>query len=123
MLAQIKLYGTIALALALIGMGFWFKGVLAQRTALKLQVGQLQSAIAERDSTINQFKKLVAENNKIIDQMGEQAKALAESRDAAQERVNQLTRDYQALSVQHQAPLPTGCEEAVREAGKRAGAK
>ena len=57
MLAQIKLYGTIALALALIGMGFWFKGVLAERTALKLQVTSLQSSIVTRDATISQLNK------------------------------------------------------------------
>ena len=123
MLAQIKLYGTIALALALIGMGFWFKGVLAQRTALKLQVTSLQSSIVTRDVTISQLNRGVQETNAILDKMAQEKKDTDSRASALQDRLNRLTADYQALSVQHQAPLPTGCEEAVREAARRAGAK
>ena len=123
MLAQIKLYVFIALALALIGMGFWFKGVLAERAALKLQVTSLQSSIVTRDATISQLNRGIQETNATLDKMAQEKKDTDSRASALQDRLNRLTVDYQALNVQHQAPLPDQCEAAVREAARRAGAK
>ena len=123
MLTQVKLYAAIIGVLAVLGGGWYIRGVFAERDKLRLQNAELNDGISLRDNVIAQLKKTTAENNKIIENMGKEAKALTDSRDAAQARVDQLSRDYQALSVQHQAPLPNGCEEAVRETARRAGAK
>ncbi len=123
MLTQVKLYAAIIGVLAVLGGGWYIRGVFAERDKLRLQNAELNDGIALRDNVIAQLKKTTAENNKIIENMGKEAKALADSRDAAQARVDQLSRDYQALREQHQAPLPNGCEEAVRETARRAGAK
>lgn len=122
-MTQIKLYLYAALAIGLVSSGFWFKSVLADRKELRALVSQLQSGVAQRDEVIGTLKQNVASTNATLDRLASTKAELERAMSDAQTKIQALQSAHQMQEVEHQKPLPNTCEEAVREAARRAGAK
>lgn len=128
-MASIKMYVYGAIAVALIGLGVYVRGVFADRASLRVQVATLNQSLAQetvdiagRDAVIVKMKSIADANNATISSLEAETTAMVAARNDAQKRLEASQEAYARLQQAHQTPLPAGCEAAVRTTAARMGA-
>ena len=121
----IKGYVTIAAAVFFFGAGWAVNGWRLGKKVVGLEgmITQYEQTLKGWQATVSNLQTQIAENNKTIDMLHSASQTLGDNLAKANERIKQLLAQHAEDEANHQQPLPSGCEDAVREAARRAGAK